>query len=61
MLEFIAFGTVPHHAVEESRVRRAASYYSLDDAGRIWVLGASSTWLRVPWMKDRAHLVKEIH
>jgi hypothetical protein len=42
-------------------VKKAAKYYTVDDLGLIWVRGHGSEWLRVPWLKDRADLVKEIH
>ncbi len=61
LLRFVISGEVPHDALEEARVKRAATYYSVDDRKRIWVLGVNGGWLRVPWMKDRADLVRETH
>lgn len=61
LLRFIILGERPTDAHEEARVQRAAQYYTIDDMGLIWVLGSGSTWLRVPWLRDRAELVREVH
>lgn len=61
LLRFLVLKEHPLNPVEKHRVRRAAEYYSVDDGGRIWVLGPRGTWLRVPWLKDRAALTREVH
>ena len=61
LLQYTIAQVLPHDALEEARVKQAAKYYTVDDRKRIWVLGVGGGWLRVPWMKDRAELVREIH
>jgi hypothetical protein len=61
LLKYLILKVYPADAHEEARVEKAARYYTLDDMGLIWVLGSGSMWLRVPWLKDRGALVREIH
>ena len=60
-MKFIVSKEQPADAHEEARVRKAARYYAVDDMGLVWVQGSGHMWLRVPWLKDRGELVKEIH
>jgi hypothetical protein len=61
LLKYIILKEPPADAHEEARVHKAARYYTVDGMGLIWVLGSGNMWLRVPWLKDRSELVKEIH
>lgn len=61
LLRFIVLAEEPANPVERSRVHRAAEYYAVDESGLVWVLGPRGMWLRVPWLKDRAALVREVH
>ena len=61
LLKFLVLGELPADAHEEARVQKAARYYTVDDMGLVWVLGSGRAWLRVPWLKDRGELVREIH
>ena len=54
-------GIIPKDAHEENRVKRTAPYYLVDGQKHIWVRGHREKWLRVPWIKDRPGLIKEIH
>ncbi len=61
LLHFLAHEELPEDPDRRARVAKAAKYFTLDDMGRLWAQGTGESWLRVPWLKDRASLIREVH
>ena len=60
LLTYVALSRLPGNPQEAARVTRHANWVSIDDDGKLWIIGGDKPPRRVPPMKDREALVRQV-